>query len=35
MDGKLRLRDEVQRRVDAVLAPDKVNRVYFTAFVVQ
>jgi len=35
IDGKLRLRDEIQARVNAVLDPAQVNRVYFTAFVVQ
>jgi flagellar basal body-associated protein FliL len=34
IDGKLRLRDEIQARVNAVLEPAQVNRVYFTAFVV-
>jgi flagellar basal body-associated protein FliL len=34
-DGRLRLRDEVHRRVNAVLSPEKINRVYFTKFVVQ
>jgi len=35
IDGKLRLRDEIQARLSAVLAPETVERVYFTAFVVQ
>ena len=35
VDGKMRLRDEIHRRVNMVLAPEKVSRVYFTAFVVQ
>ena len=35
IDGKLRLRDEVHARVNAVLAPQVVDRVFFTAFVVQ
>lgn len=34
-DGRLRLRDEVHRRINAVLAPEKISRVYFTKFVVQ
>lgn len=34
-DGRLRLRDESHRRINAVLAPQKCNRVYFTKFVVQ
>jgi len=35
LDGKMRLRDEIQRRINAVLQPMKVDRVYFTSFVVQ
>jgi len=35
IDGKLRLRDEIQARVNAVLDPASVSRVYFTSFVVQ
>jgi len=35
MDGKLRLRDEIQARINSVLDPDNVERVYYTAFVVQ
>jgi flagellar basal body-associated protein FliL len=34
-DGRLRLRDEAHRRINAVLAPEKCSRVYFTKFVVQ
>jgi flagellar basal body-associated protein FliL len=34
-DGRLRLRDESHRRINAVLAPEKCSRVYFTKFVVQ
>jgi flagellar FliL protein len=32
LDGKLRLRDEIHRRINAVLAPHKVDRVYYTEF---
>ena len=32
LDGKLRLRDEIQARINAVLEPDQVQRVYFTQF---
>ena len=35
MDGKMRLRDEIQRRIDAVIEPKRIARVYFTNFVVQ
>lgn len=35
LEGKLAMRDEIQRRVNAVLSPEKVDRVYFTSFVVQ
>jgi flagellar FliL protein len=35
IDGKLRLRDEIHARINAVLDPSQVSRVYFTAFVVQ
>lgn len=35
LDGKMRLRDEIHRRINAVVQPDKVDRVYFTSFVVQ
>jgi flagellar FliL protein len=35
VDGKMRLRDEVYTRVNAVIKPHKITRVYFTAFVVQ
>jgi flagellar basal body-associated protein FliL len=35
IDGKLRLRDEIQARINAVLEPAQVTRVYFTAFTVQ
>lgn len=35
LEGKLRLRDEIHRRVNTVLNPEKVERVYFTSFVVQ
>ena len=32
IDGKLRLRDDIQRRINAVLTPHKVLRVYYTEF---
>jgi flagellar basal body-associated protein FliL len=32
LDGKLRLRDEIHRRINAVLAPHKIDRVYYTRF---
>jgi flagellar FliL protein len=35
MDGKLRLRDDVHAGINRVLAPDRVERVYFTQFLVQ
>ncbi len=35
IDGKLRLRDEIHARINAVMDPSTVSRVYFTAFVVQ
>ena len=35
MEGKMRLRDEVLVRINGVLAPDRVERVYFTSFLVQ
>lgn len=34
-DGKTRLRDELLTRVNATIAPAKVDRLYFTQFVVQ
>ena len=33
--SQLAMRDEIQRRVNSVLSPEKVERVYFTSFVVQ
>lgn len=35
VDGKTRLRDELLARVNGVMAPSAVERVYFTQFVVQ
>ena len=35
IDGKFRLKDDIQVRVNAVLEPIEVRRVYFTEFVVQ
>ena len=35
MEGKMRLRDEVLVRINGVLAPDRVECVYFTQFLVQ
>jgi flagellar FliL protein len=35
MEGKMRLRDEVLVRINGVLTPDRVERVYFTQFLVQ
>jgi len=35
LDGKLRLRDDIHRRINAVLAPHKVLRVYYTDFRLQ
>ena len=35
LDGKLRLRDDIHRRINSVLAPHKVLRVYFTDFLLQ
>jgi flagellar basal body-associated protein FliL len=37
MDGRLRLRDEIQRNLNSVLEPHgvQVQRVYYTAFVVE
>ena len=35
LDGRLQLRDEIHRRANAIVAPSKVNRVYFTEFVIQ
>jgi len=32
LEGKLRLRDEIHRRINAVLAPQKVDRVYYMKF---
>ena len=32
LDGKLCLRDDIQRRINAVLAPHKIERVYTTEF---
>ncbi len=32
LDGKLRLRDDIHRRINAVLAPHKIGRVYYTRF---
>lgn len=35
LDGKLRLRDELLRRVNAIIKPAKLENLYFTAFVIQ
>ena len=35
IDGKFRLKDDIHARVNAVLEPIEVRRVYFTEFVVQ
>ncbi len=36
IDGRLRLRDEIYRRINEILTPDgQIKRVYFTSFVVQ
>lgn len=35
LDGRMRLKDELLRRINAVLSPDKCDRLYFTSFVVQ
>jgi len=35
IDGKFRLKDDIHARVNAVLEPIQVQRVYFTEFVVQ
>jgi flagellar basal body-associated protein FliL len=35
MDGRMRLRDEIHRRINRVLDPHRVLRVYFTKIVVQ
>ena len=35
IDGKFRLKDDIHARVNAVLEPINVQRVYFTEFVVQ
>jgi flagellar FliL protein len=35
VDGKTRLRDEMLGRINGLLAPERVERIYFTAFVVQ
>jgi flagellar basal body-associated protein FliL len=35
MDGRMRLRDEIHRRINRVLDPQRVLRVYFTKIVVQ
>jgi len=35
IDGKFRLKDDIHARVNAVLEPIEVQRVYFTEFVVQ
>jgi flagellar basal body-associated protein FliL len=36
LDGRLRLRDEIYRRVNEILDPEgEIKRVYFTSFVVQ
>jgi flagellar FliL protein len=35
IDGKYRLKDDIHTRVNAVLEPIKISRVYFTEFVVQ
>jgi flagellar FliL protein len=32
LDGKLRLRDDIHRRINAILAPHRINRVYYTEF---
>jgi len=35
VDGKMRLRDDVQRALNELLAPDRVLRISFTSFGVQ
>jgi len=35
IDGKFRLKDDIHARVNAVLEPTQVRRIYFTEFVVQ
>lgn len=35
IDGKFRLKDDIHARINAVLEPTQVRRVYFTEFVVQ
>lgn len=35
LDGKVRLRDELLRRINGIIRPAKVENLYFTAFVVQ
>jgi len=35
LDNRMAFRDEIQTRLNGVLAPTSVNRVYFTNFVVQ
>lgn len=35
IDGKIRLKDEIHTRLNAILEPVQVRRVYFTEFVIQ
>lgn len=35
VDGKMRLRDDILVRINSVVDPTRVSRVYFTSFVVQ
>ena len=35
LDGKLRLRDEIHRRIDTIMTPHQIERVYFTRFLVE
>jgi flagellar FliL protein len=34
-DNRLAFRDEIEIRLDTILGPDQVERIYFTDFVVQ
>ena len=34
MEGKMNLRDEILMRINSILKPDRVERVYFTKFII-
>jgi len=35
LEGRMRLKDELLKRCNAVLSPEKAERIYFTSFVIQ